>query len=306
MVGVFLSLGVIAAVGAMVRYIFPDMDVEKFRKSINRMVLFIILPALIFDVIYHAPFGREFYSVPLAALGGITAALLVAIVAFRFIRLPGTTKGALVLGSAFSNVTYLGLPVLVGVFSTIPDQIAVVSILYEVTISPVLLSVGVLVAIHYSEMRQYQFSDYMKRIIKLPPLWALAIVLLVKFLNIPVPDFLLQACKTLSVTAPGLMILSLGMALRIRKIKHLAPMTLAVAIQLACLPLVVFYVGKGLGIPSPYFEAAVIEAAMPTQFLTLVVADEFNLDTEILAQTIFITTVMSVVSVPFIRYVLFS
>jgi len=145
-----------------------------------------------------------------------------------------------------------------------------------------------------------------KRIIKLPPLWVLGVVLLVKWLDVPVPAFLLQALKTLSVTAAGLMILSLGMALRIRRVDHPKPMALAVIIQLAFIPLVVFHIGKSLGMSQPYFEAAVIEAAMPTQLLTLVVADEFGLDTEVLAQTIFITTVLSMGSVPFIRHVLFS
>ncbi len=306
MINVFLSLGVIALAGAMLRFLFPDMDIENFRKSINRMVLFIILPALIFNVIYHAPVGREFYSVPLAALGGIAAGLCIALLAFRFISLPGSTKGALILGSSFSNVTYLGLPVLMGVFSTIPDQIAVVSILYEVTISPVLLSAGVLIAIHYGNKRKYKPSDYLKRVIKLPPLWALGIVLLVKFANVPVPDFLLEAFKTLGVTAAGLMILSLGMALRFKKMFNLKPIAVAVIVQLAFIPVVVFYIGKCLSMNQPYFEATVIEASMPTQLLTLVVADEFNLDTEVLAQTIFITTILSVGSVPLIRHMLFS
>jgi predicted permease len=306
MLNIFLSLGTIALIGFLFRFIFPGTDTMKFRVSINRLVLFVVLPALIFDVIYHAPAGSEFYTIPLAALGGIAAALILALALFRFVALPGKTKGALILGSAFSNVTYLGLPVLLGVFSTIPDKIAVVSILYEVTMSPVLLSVGVLIAIHFGKQDRYQVADYLIRILKLPPLWALAGVLLIKWLHIPVPAFLLQATETLSATAAGLMILSLGMALRFKKPDHPAPMALAVVIQLAFIPLVVFAIGKALSMNQPYFEAAVIEASMPAQLLTLVVADEFGLDTDVLAQTIFSTTVLSMASIPLIRHLLFS
>jgi predicted permease len=305
MINVFISLAIIAAIGATLRFIFPDMDIESFRRSINKLVLYIILPALIFNVIYNANPGKEFYYVPIAALGGIMAALIIAIIAFHFIRLPQNTKGALILASAFSNVTYLGLPVLTGVFSTISDNIAVVSVLYEVTTSPVLLSVGVLIAIYYGRKNRPEISGMMKRIVKLPPLWALGIVLLVKFFTIPVPVFLLQTSKTLSVTAVGLMIISLGMALRFNKVRHLKPILLSVVIQLAFIPFVVYYIGKFLHMDQPYFEATVIEAAMPTQLLTLVVADEFNLDTEILAQVIFITTVLSVGSIPLMRYLFF-
>jgi predicted permease len=305
MLNVFLSLGIIALIGFSLRLIFPDTDITKFRISINRMVLFVVLPALIFDVIYHVPVHSEFFKIPLAALSGVAAALILAFGLFRYISLPSKTKGALILGSAFSNVTYLGLPVLLGVFSAIPDKIAVVPILYEVTISPVLLSVGVLIAIHFGKRDRHEAAYYVKRILKLPPLWALAAALLVKWLGIPVPGFLLQATETLSATAAGLMILSLGMALRFTKPNHPAPMALAVVIQLAFIPLVVFAVGKSLSMNQPYFEAAVIEASMPAQLLTLVVADEFGLDTDVLAQTIFITTVLSMASIPLVRHLLF-
>jgi len=305
MINVFISLAIIASIGAALRYIFPEMDIEYVRKSINKIVLYVILPALIFNVIYHAPVGREFYHVPIAAIGGILAALAVALIAFRFVSLPQDTKGALILASAFSNVTYLGLPVLVGIFYTIPEKITVVSVLYEVSTSPVLLSLGVLIAIYFGRKTGEGRSGMLKRIVRLPPLWALAIVLLVKLFAIPLPAFLLQATKTLSVTAVGLMILSLGMALRLKKIRHPKSLLLVVAIQLFFIPFIVYFIGKFLNMQQPYFEATVIEAAMPTQLLTLVVADEFNLDTEILAQAIFITTVLSVLTIPLIRYLVF-
>lgn len=302
---VFISLALIAFVGSGMRFIFPETDIENFRRSINKMVLYVILPALIFNVVYHAEPGKEFYDIPIAAIGGILSALMVAAVIFYFIPLPPNTKGALILASAFSNVTYLGLPVLTGFFAEIPEKIAVVSVLFEVATSPVLLSIGVMVAIYFGKKNNLSASDILKRILKLPPLWALGIVLAMKFLAIPVPEFFLLATKTLSATAVGLMILSLGMALRFKKIIHLKPILLSVLIQLAFIPLVVFQIGKLLNMTDPYFEASVIEAAMPTQLLTLVVADEFGLDTEVLAQAIFISTVLSAGTIPLFRYLFF-
>ncbi|MEW5736446.1 MAG: AEC family transporter [Thermodesulfobacteriota bacterium] len=305
MITVFLSLAAIALVGSMLRHILPGVDIDGFRKNINRLVLFTILPALIFNVVYRAEIGKDFILVPLSAATGILSALALALAAFRFLPLQNRTKGALILGSAFSNVTYLGLPVLMGVFSAIPDKIAVVSVLYEVTTSPLLLSVGVFIAVWFGKKRSYGPFDYVKRICKLPPLWALGIVLAVKLLSVPVPAFLLQACKTLSAAAAGLMILSLGMALRFKRIEHLKPIAISVVLQLAFLPFVVFHTGRLVGLTGPFYEAAVIEAAMPTQLLTLVVADEFDLDTEALAQTIFITTVLSLGTIPLVRHILF-
>jgi len=306
MLNVFISLALIASIGSVLRLIFPDMDIEYFRKSINKLVLYIILPALIFNVVYHAEIGKEFYHIPISAFGGIVAALILASLVFYFIKLPQNTKGALILASAFSNVTYLGLPVLMGIFASILEKIAVVSVLFEVTTSPMLLSVGVMIALYFGQKSSLSASAVLKRILKLPPLWALGIVLLIKLFAVPVPAFFLMATKTLSVTAVGLMILSLGMALHFKKMRFMMPIFLSVLIQLIFIPVVVFNIGKLLDMNEPFFEASVIEAAMPTQLLTLVVADEFNLDTEILAQVIFITTVLSVGTIPLLRYLLFS
>jgi predicted permease len=150
MISVFLSLALIAGAGASLRYLFPAMDIEYVRKSISKIVLYIILPALIFNVIYHADAGRVFYHVPVAAAGGVLVALAVAAVVIRFFRLPDSSKGALILACVFGNVTYLGLPVLVGIFSDIPEKISVVAVLYDVTASTLLLSVGALVAVRIS------------------------------------------------------------------------------------------------------------------------------------------------------------
>jgi predicted permease len=127
----------------------------------------------------------------------------------------------------------------------------------------------------------------------------------VKFLHIPLPEFLLSATKTLSVMAVGLMILSLGMALRPRRVRHIGSLTVVAVIQLIFIPAVVYFIGKALSMEQPWFEATVIEAAMPTQLLTLVVADQFNLDTEILAQAILFTTILSAFTIPLMRYLVF-
>lgn len=305
MINVFLSLALIAFLGSIIRYVFPSMDVESLRKSINKIVLYFILPALIFNVVYKSEVGKEFLYIPLTAASGIFAALIVSILIYHFTDLPLRTKGALILAASFSNVTYLGLPVLQGIFPDIPEKVSVVSVLFEVTTSPILLSVGALIAVYYGNRSSYGAKQILKRILSLPPIWALVIVLLVKAMDIPVPTFILLTTKTLGSIATGLMILSLGMALRFKKINHAGWVLPAFIIQLLLIPAVSYFVGKGFEMSFPFFEASVIEAAMPTQLLTLVIADEFQLDTEILALVIFITTVASLVTIPLIRFALF-
>ena len=87
MFNVFLSLGIIAGIGSILRYIFPDIDIENFRRSINKLVLYIILPALIFNIVYNSKIGAEFFQIPIASIGGISAALSLAAILFSFLKI---------------------------------------------------------------------------------------------------------------------------------------------------------------------------------------------------------------------------
>lgn len=301
----FLSLIIIALLGYSLRYIFADTDIDQFRRTVNKLVLYIILPALIFNVVVNSDLGEEFYKVPISALGGILSSLLLAMTIFSLFKISGPARGALVMASAFSNVTYLGLPVLQGVYNTIPEKISIVAILYEVSTSPALLSIGAMVAIYYGNRAQSGPGRMALRIFKLPPIWALVLAVSFKLLHVPVPAFILGCTKILGQMAAGLMILSLGMALRWRRVHYARCVGLAVLIQLIAIPIIVYFISRALNMRQPYWEATVIEAAMPTQLLTLVVADEFNLDTGLLASVIMASTVMSVFTIPAIRFMLF-
>lgn len=302
---VFLSLFCIAALGFSLRYILPDVDIERFRRSVNKLVLYVILPALIFNIVFKADVSQEFYKIPLAAFGGIAASLLLALSIFRFANIPASAKGALIIASAFSNVTYLGLPVLQGIFPSEPEKVSLAAVLFEVSTSPSLLSIGALVAFHYGSKGKAGFREMSLRIIAFPPLWALAVAILIKMAGIALPVFVQISARILGQMAAGLMILSLGMALQLRRIRYAGWMALAVSLQLFVAPLIVHALCRGLHMRQPFWEAAVIEAAMPTQLLTLVIADEFSLDIEVLTSVILVSTLASFFTIPLIRALLF-
>ena len=305
MTNVFLSLATIALLGSTLQRLFPDWNIEDFRKSINKLVLYVLLPSLIFKVITTSDLSGVLYEVPLAIAAGILGCLLAAWLIFKGLRIDRKAKGALVLACAFGNVTYLGLPVLQGVFAAHALDISKVAILSEVTVAPLNLIVGSLLAMRYSEEGGLNLRQSLKQVAQLPPLWALAAALGCKFLQIPVPDFVLHGTGVLGNAVSGLMILSLGMALKFRRVNHLLPILSVTGIKLLLSPLFVYAAASALAMHAPYFEAVTLEGAMPSQLLTFVIADRFNLDSELLAQAIFINTVIAFVTIPLVRMLLF-
>lgn len=302
---VFLSLGAIALVGSTLQRVFPDWDIEGFRKSINRLVLHVLLPSLIFKVIYTSDLRGVLYQVPLAAAAGILGCLSIAWLVFRWVPLERRAKGTLILACAFGNVTYLGLPVLQGIHPDHAADISKVAILCEVTVAPLNLIVGSLLAMRFSEEKSASLRQSLQQVIQLPPLWTLAAALACKFLEVPVPDFILHGTGVLGATVSGLMILSLGMALRFRQLDHLLSSLAAGGIKLLLSPLIVFAAAGLLAMKAPYLEAVTLEGAMPTQLLTLVIADRFNLDSRLLAGVIVLNTVLAFATIPLVRALLF-
>jgi malate permease and related proteins len=69
-------------------------------------------------------------------------------------------------------------------------------------------------------------------------------------------------------------------------------------IKLGLSPLVIGLAGAKIGLAHLNLHAVTIEAAMPPQLFTFIVADRFGFDVEALASAVAFMTVLSLVSVP--------
>jgi len=318
MTDVFLALALITLIGSLLRYFFPKVDIDQLRKHINLLVLYIFLPALIFRVVYTSSVGEEFYKIPLAIATGILSCLILGIfvrywfnkIPSRLFKVPKSESGSLLLAGAFGNVTYVGLPVLIGLFPDVPD-IAKIAILAEITTASLNLVVGSALAARFSSSKESNQREKTSQIfllktiapvLKLPALWAVIIALLIKSTGLIVPDFILNSSNLLGNTVSGLMMLSLGMSLRYERFQYLPSLLITATIKLLVSPLIVFGAAQLLQLNSPFLEAVVLEAAMPTQLLTIAIADRFQLDTRILAQSICFNTVMAFFTLPLVQF----
>lgn len=297
---VLLALGLTALLGSVLRYALPDLDIPDLRQKLNRLVLAVFLPALNFKVIYGATVDAAFWQVPVLALGGLVLTAATGVLVYAVLPIDRRARGALVLAGAFGNVTYLGIPLLQGVFPNAVLAVTTVAILYEMTITPANLLLGALLASCYAGAAPVPLGETLRRIAALPLLWAIAAALLLNLSGVTLPTFVIGAATLLGNAVSGLMILSLGMALRIETLRdrgrQLGLLLPCVTIKLGLSPLIVWAGTRWLGVAEPFAAATVLEAAMPTQLIVLVVADRFGLDTEIAALAALITTTASFVT----------
>ncbi|MDX2079876.1 MAG: AEC family transporter [Terrimicrobiaceae bacterium] len=295
----FLSLLPIALLGALLRAIMPG--AEEARLALNRLVLFAFLPALVFRTIMTCPMDATFWQVPVTAAASSLAMVGAGFLVFHFLPISRATKGAMILAAAFGNVTYLGLPLLQGLFPGQTTETATVAVLFEVMTSTLNLTLGSVIAIAYGTGEQITFRRTALEALKLPPLWALALALVWRASGIPCPGFLLDGAGVMAASVSGMMILSLGMALRFRTTPLLALVIPVAGLKLFASPAVASLVAGTVGLSGLTRDLAVLEAAMPSQLLSFVIASRFRLDEATLSAVIFGTTIVSLFTLPVIQ-----
>ena len=301
MYDVLLSFGVIIAIGAGFRRLrLGGLDADSLRAAINVSVFNIFLPALCIKIIYTAAIDREALLVPATAWVAILSGLFLALAAYALMEksLPigPREKGVLVLGATFGNVTYLGLPVLTGLYGYGAAKYALYYDLLAAT--PLLWLVGAPLASRYGEGKRMKIGESFSTIASLPPLWGIGAGFVLNLSGIALPSFLLKTLGMLGDLVVPLMIFTIGLALSLPTVRHAYVIIPAVAIKLGVVPFISYMAAMRLGLGGTALASCFIEGAMPTMVLSLLIASRFKLDESLAAFVIVVTTVLSFITLP--------
>ena len=140
-----------------------------------------------------------------------------------------------------------------------------------------------------------------KKIALFPPLWAIILGILLNLLNIPIGPVLENTVDYLGNGTIPLIMLSLGISIDLSGLKRSKSMIIFTSImKLAFFPLVAFFIVSWLGFVDLQFNVSIIEAAMPSGMLSLILAITYKLDYELTSDCILIDTVISLISLPLI------
>ncbi len=277
---------------------------EDVRLAINSAVLNIFLPALCVRAIYTANIDARLFLVPVTSWITTVASLLLSLGLYslleRIMHIARAEMGVLVLGATFGNVLYLGLPVLSGLYGS---EAAKYALFYDLlAATPALWIFGAAVASRLGEGRGTTIAESVKTIATLPPIWGIAAGFGLKLTAVPLSGFLMKSLGMLGDTVVPLMLFSVGLALTLPKVKHAINALPAVFMKLLIVPLLAFLTGRLLGMEGEPLAASVVEAAMPTMVLLLLIAARFKLDVSLAAFLIVITTALFFISLPLIIY----
>lgn len=277
------------------------------RHALSVTVLNVFLPALAFGLVVAARFDSSFILIPLAGGLVIIAGLAMGYAAYTllpwFKNIPRPVFGVMLFAAAFGNITFLGLPIITEMFGTEQGYVAILFDQFAST--PLLLTVGVLIASRYGSGKNVSLPSSLKRVLLLPPLWGAAAGILVHVTGMNVPRLVLDTTALMGKAVIPIMIFTVGLALDFTDVKRLALIIPALGLKLLLAPVAAWLIGSRLGLTGDTLKALTIEGAMPVMVISLMIADEFELDVPLTAMCITASTVALFFTLPVIMKVLF-
>jgi hypothetical protein len=262
------------------------------RRALTDLVFYILLPALVLDVMWSAPINANSFKIAGVAYAVLGVGALITWLLLKMTTLSPAKKGAIMLAATFPNPTYLGIPVLNHVMGDWTTAIALQFDLLACT--PFVMIWGMLMANHYGGVNNTVHP--IRELSRIPTVWALIIAVALNGMNIPQPTLIHDVLDTLSAAVMPLMLIALGMSLRVDALKlRLLPILLPLCvISLFIAPVVALVVAQALALPAETAQAVTLLAAMPTMILGIVICERYQLDSTLYSAAVFMTTLVSI------------
>jgi predicted permease len=286
-VNVVLPVFIVAGLGYVVEKRFhPPIA------PINQIVLYILMPALVFTSLIAVDFrSEEPVRITLFAFLLAFVMLAVALVIARIARLDRVTSSALMLTAAFPNLGNYGLSVVLLAYGQEGLAAGVILLavqsLYGITLAIVIASSG-----------KASVWRSLGEVFRQPMIYAVAAGLFFNLLRIPVPTFVNSAIALPSEAAIPLMLLVLGMHFAgTSRIAEGGLVSIAVVTRLVIGTLVGWGLTIALGIDGVARDVMVVGAAMPTAVFTILTATQFDARPRFVGDVVVVSTLASIVTV---------
>jgi hypothetical protein len=296
---VWLPIALLVAAGGLWVRFRPQFPADALRINLNRLVVDVFAPPLLFALSAQAEISHQMLTVPLLTIAGIgiSFALLYPLLWHTSIGrgLARETRAAILLAGTFGNVLFMGYPTLTFLYGDIGGSYAAFADVLAST--PLVWTFGVWIATRLGH-EGGQGTSLLRTMLSLPPIWGFVLGFAVNLSGIDVAP-LIKAAKFMGQATIPIMMFTLGLSIPWGALKPSRPVLAAVAVKLLIAPLLVYALARSVfGELKPPQTAAILEVAMPTMLMAASFADRFKLDVRAAAMTASWTSLSFLVTLP--------
>ena len=267
-------------------------------KTLSHVVFYALIPCFVFRLLTTTKItGPEAGRIALLAVLVLIAMGVLARLASLPLKLSRSDLSAFLLVVMFSNGGNYGLPVVLFAFG---NEALAYATVYFVTSSLLTYTIGVALA----ASGRRSVSQAIVGITRMPAIYGVVAAGLVIATGTSVPVAVMRPVELLADAAIPVMILVLGMQLeRATKPERLPVVAAAVVLSLVAAPFVAMGLTWALGVTGPARSAIVVLASMPTAVITTILALEFDVAPAFVTNVVFLTTILSPLTLsPLIAY----
>ncbi len=287
---------------------------ETFPRLLGRSLYWVGVPWQIFALARQTDFSADIGLTPVVTLSTLGIGILLAWLTLQTLILlksrvrgdnPGwlsfippldnAHQGTFIIATMLGNSGFVGLGVIPALLQTGNMSWAV---FFSVTQNLIgTYGIGVLLASYYGRSQQSNRWKLLQDVLTVPSLWAFAIGYLTKSIAFPEWGEAI-ATSSLVFVIPASFLL---MGMRLIQLKGLGALKVAllpVALKIMVLPALISIVVSSLKFTGDAKLSLVLMSGMPSAFASLILAEEYNLDRDLAASCIALSTIGLLLMIP--------
>ena len=264
-------------------------------KGLSELLLNITLPFMIitsFNIKYEAEMVSNAQKILMYSF--MIHISLIFISKIFFFKFPKNKQQVFRFITIFCNVGFMGYPVLESIYGGVGVFYAAI---FNIAFNLLVWTVGVML---YTGEKDFKS---MRKAIANPALIAVFIGLILFVFSIKLPLPIETSLKLVGSTTTPISMIIIGSMLAELQLKNIFSdfsIYYATVVRLLIVPMIVYVVLKALKVDELLLNICVILQAMPAAVTTAIIAEKYGGDGLLASQCVFITTIVSVITIPIV------
>ena len=271
-------------------------------KSISTAALYLMSPFLAFRTFYTNELTMDYFYIVLFSL--LLTIILLIVVWITAISMKATRSqlSAMILGGVFMNSGNYGAPVVLFAFGAVGFDYAVIMMVFQ---GLLMNTVGIFFAAIGGEEKS-TLRQSAQRVIRMPLMYAAFLGIGLQLGSVPIPTAVMEAVSLVADASIPTVMLVLGMQLAAISRKRVAYRYVSAVsiIRMVASPLIAVGILYFMPVNDLLKAVVIVQASMPAAANTTMLALQFGTEPDLVSFTTFITTLISIITIPVVLFFL--
>lgn len=274
---------------------------DQIEKSLSWIVINIANPALIISSSLSKNkdiSGKDLAGVMIISIAMYVGLIILAYIITKLLRVSKKEMGAYMVMFVFSNIAFMGYPVISGIYG---KGALLYASLFSLPFNILIYTYGVLAIGGSTKLSDLKIS----KILNIGVLACIVSIILFAT-RIPMPGFVQTLTDMLGNLSAPLSMMVIGSSLVKMDIKSVLndyKMIIFIVVKQLIFPILAAFAIKGLIDSELIYGIVVIMLAMPVGSMTAMLANQYNGDYELVSKGVAFSTLVSVISIPLISVI---